>query len=93
MNQTPVGETFNTPNPLLSSDETHRGARVSFLEEKIAELEDICQHVDPAQELSEEMKERLAKFQITEYFDPFVITNKLVVLLEDYIEELHSLQK
>ncbi len=93
MNQTPVGETFNTPNSLLSSDEMHREARVSFLEEQIAELEDICQHVDPAKPLSEELKERLAKFQITEYFDPFIITNKLVVLLEDYIEELHSLQK
>lgn len=93
MNQTPIGETFNTPNPLLSSEETHREARVAFLEEKISELEDICQHVDPSQELSQSIKDRLAKFQITEYFDPFVITNKLVVLLEDYIEELHSLQK
>ena len=93
MNQTPIGETFNTPNPILHSEETHRNARVLFLKEKIAELEDICQHIDPAQELSFEMRKRLANFQITEILDPFIITNKLIVLLEDYIEELQSLQK
>ena len=92
MNQTPIGETFNTPTTLLQSEETHRSARVAFLEAQIAELEDICQHIDPAVELTAQMKERLERFHITDYYDPFMITNKLVVLLEDSIEEWQKLK-
>lgn len=92
MNQTPIGETFNTPNPHLHSDEMHRVARVAFLEEQIAELEDICQHIDPAHEIDEAMKKRLERFHIVDLLDPFVITNKLVVLLEDSIEEWQQLK-
>lgn len=93
MNQTPIGETFNTPSSIMHSDEMHRVARSAFLEERIAELEDICQHIDPAQEISEEMKLRLERFHIVDLIDPFMITNKLVVLLEDAIEEWQSLKK
>lgn len=60
------------------------------LEFNISELRAICDELDPYSPISEEMKARLSNLFITEYFDPFALTNKLLVLLEDSLEEMEK---
>lgn len=67
--------------------------RVEWLEAKIADLKYICDNLNPYAEIDSDLKERLNGHQIYDFYDPFTITNKLLVSLEDSIEELHRLQE
>lgn len=62
------------------------------LKKKISLLNNICNELNPYKPICNELKDKLNKFHIIDFEDPFIITNKLLVLLEDSIEELHSLQ-
>lgn len=68
-------------------------------EEKIAELEarikvlgGICNDINPYAEITDEQKMRMLDFNIVDFSDPFKITNTLLMLLEDTIDELHLLK-
>lgn len=65
---------------------------VNQVHDRIESLKELCNKLDPYKPISADLKNELAQFQITEYCDPFVITNKLLLLLEDSIEELYKLQ-
>ena len=66
--------------------------KVLQLKERIKRLSDICQDLNPYEEISLDLKNRLAEFHILDLADPFKITNTLLILLEDSIDELHLLQ-
>lgn len=65
---------------------------IAALEARIKKLGDICQELNPYAPVSEEFKKRLREFHILEFDDPFKITNALLMLLEDSIDELHQLR-
>lgn len=59
------------------------------LEAKVNELRKLCQEIDPYSPLSEDDIKLLAKYHIYDCFDPFALTNKLILALEDALEEWH----
>ncbi len=69
------------------------------LQEKILELEtriktlgDICSEINPYETIPDELKMRLMDFNILNLDDPFKVTNTLLMLLEDSIDELHMMK-
>jgi hypothetical protein len=80
--------TINPNNvPIINSKE-----QIIVLEKKIALLNKICNEINPYQNLSDQMKTDLQSFGILDFSNPFKLTNTLVLLLEDAIEELHQLK-
>ncbi|MBL6991901.1 MAG: hypothetical protein ISR65_19115 [Bacteriovoracaceae bacterium] len=79
--------------PLDFTQVSNTKARIEQLENTIDELNKLCSSLDPYAPFSEKTKKVLRKYYITDYYDPFVVTNKLLVHLEDSIEELHKLQQ
>lgn len=67
--------------------------RIKELQELIETLNTVCSNLDPYKPISGPMKETIEKLNIVVTDDPFALTNQLVVLLEDAVEELHSLDK
>ena len=65
---------------------------ISQLEGRISELNQLCANLDPYATIDEEEIKVLKKFNIQNWQDPFKLTNQLVLLLEDSIEELHRLK-
>lgn len=63
--------------------------KVKLLEERIQKLSSICNELNPYQPVDKEFQKRLKEFNIYEFEDPFKITNALLMLLEDSIDELH----
>lgn len=66
--------------------------KIEFLEMRIKVLGDICTELNPYDEISDELKMRLLDFNILDLSDPFKVTNQLLMLLEDTIDELHVLK-
>ena len=73
--------------------------KYSPLQEKILELEarikilgDICSEINPYATIPDDLKMRLMNFNILNLDDPFKVTNSLLMLLEDSIDELHILK-
>jgi hypothetical protein len=66
--------------------------KIHFLEERIQKLNDICNELNPYSPITPEFKKRLREFNIIEASDPFLVTNALLRLLEDTINELHQLK-
>lgn len=62
---------------------------IAELEARIKKLSDICTELNPYEPISESMKMRLLDLNILDFSDPFKITNTLLMLLEDTIDELH----
>lgn len=75
---------FPELNPMLE--------QIEFLENRIKVLSDICNDINPYAEISNDQKMQLMNFNILDFSDPFKITNQLLVLLEDSIDELHLLR-
>lgn len=67
--------------------------RIRELEELIETLNIVCSTLDPYRPITESMKAQIEDLNIAFTEDPFNLTNQLVVLLEDAVEELHSLDK
>ena len=65
--------------------------RIKVLSQNIDELNTLCRELDPYQEISKEMMEQLSKYGVFTEDNPFVITNKLVLILENSVEELIEL--
>jgi hypothetical protein len=53
----------------------------------IERLKYLCDHLDPYSPLDENFKTELSYFKIDNYRDPFDLTNKLLKLMEDSLEE------
>lgn len=83
-------QTTNTTSS--TSIDFFKNEKIEILEAKIAKLNKICDEVNPYQELSEEMKNQLRELGILEFSNPFHITNTLVMILEDTIDELHQIK-
>lgn len=66
--------------------------KILYLESRIAKLGDICKDLNPYMPIPDDFKLRLREFNILEFEDPFKITNALLILLEDTIDELHVLK-
>ena len=66
--------------------------KIEMLEIKVTMLKDLAHELDPYQEITEEMKHRLMFFGIDEFYDPFYITNQLLLLLENNLEKLENLK-
>jgi len=69
-----------------------KGLRQQKLESKINELKHFCDRFDPYKELTSVEMSFLKKFNIHPPYDPFMLTNKLLMELEDTIEELEELK-
>ena len=75
-----------------SSQEQHSiVGRIQELSIIIEDLNLLCNELDPYHPLTQEMGKRLATYGVFESDDPFLITNKLVLILENSVEELISL--
>lgn len=75
-------------NPdLILNDE-----KILYLEERIRKIGEICTDLNPYIAIPADFKLRLREFNIMEFSDPFKITNALLILLEDTIDELHILK-
>ena len=79
-----------TSNPFLIADPDLQ-KKIDSLKNKIARLNSLCLELNPYQEISTYFQEELKFFGILEFSDPFFITNRLVTLLEDAINELHQI--
>jgi hypothetical protein len=74
------------PSPIWDASTNEK---IQKLEERIKKLSAICNELNPYQPVGKEFQQRLKEFNIYEYEDPFKITNALLILLEDTIDELH----
>ena len=63
---------------------------VEELKEQVKVLRKICGQINPYAPLSPRIKKKLASYKITQWDDPFALTNKLLVLLDDSMEELEE---
>lgn len=84
----------NTKSTNISSNGISSGfpelnEKIIQLEEKIKKISAICNELNPYQPVAKEFQLRLREFNILEFEDPFKITNSLLILLEDSIDELH----
>jgi hypothetical protein len=75
-------------NPVLIQNDE----KILYLEDRIKKLGEICTDLNPYMPIPDDFKFRLREFNIMEFSDPFKITNSLLMLLEDTIDELHILK-
>ena len=79
-------------DPLQNEVSAHLQEKILYLEARIKKIGDICNELNPYEAVNTEFKKRLREFNIMEFEDPFKITNALLMLLEDTIDELHVLK-
>lgn len=95
MNKTHQNNDLNAPGQAVANSvdlNNPLNEKISYLEARIKDLGEICQEIDPYQTVSDELKMRLLNYNILDLSDPFKITNQLLVLLEDTIDELHVIK-
>lgn len=80
-----------TPDQALENNPANL-EKILFLENRIKKLGEICNDLNPYQPIAPEFKLKLREFNIVEATDPFHVTNALLRLLEDAINELHVLK-
>lgn len=85
-----IPDHFNTPG--LSAPFSDKKLRFAELQNKVLKLNAIAETLDPYKEIPLETQEELKSLGILVLDDPFAITNQLVVILEDTVEELHKLE-
>jgi len=79
-------------NPIQIQIKIQNDEKILYLENRIKKLGEICNHLNPYLPITDEFKLGLKEFNILEFNDPFKITNALLMLLEDTIDELHILK-
>lgn len=57
------------------------------LDKNIERLKYLCDNLDPYSPVKGKFKSELEFFQINQYRDPYDLTNKLLKLMEDSLEE------
>ncbi len=75
-----------------SSEKPVFQSKTMELKARIHRLSELCNELNPYGEITSEQKTLLASYNILDVSDPFKITNQLLVLLEDSIDELHLLE-
>lgn len=88
-----MNETLNSTAPNLASDLIFFDKKREFLQEKIKILNKLCHEIDPYKAISQDHQMILSEFGIANFDDPFEVTNRLVLALEDSIEEFQSLEE
>ena len=78
---------------LIDAKDINELTKISLLKRRISLLNTICNELNPYNPVPEKIKSILVKFQIITFDDPFMLTNKLILLLEDSLEELHRIEK
>lgn len=68
-------------------------SKKKILEKKISILKKMCHEIDPYRPLDPQTIEQLQSFDLHRIIDPFVLTNKLLLKLEDSILEYKNFQK
>lgn len=87
-------KTTNEQNSQLKNPSLYTPSMdIMNLEILISKLKGICHEIDPYTELTLSMKERLIDVGIEEFDDPFALTNKLLFITENAIEELAKLKE
>ena len=66
--------------------------RIEKLESEIRALTRICSELDPYRPIPTMLQKELWDLGIKDQTDPFKITNKLLLSMENAIEELHGLR-
>lgn len=89
--QNDIAEIGRIHNPDLS-DYNPLQEKIDYLEASIKLLGDICTEINPYESIPDELKMKLLDFNILDLNDPFNVTNKLLMLLEDTIDELHIIK-
>lgn len=89
-NNTLIPDHFNTPG--LGAPLSDRKLRLEELRVKAAKLNALASDLDPYKPMNEETQAELKSLGILMLDDPFAITNQLVIILEDTIEELQALE-
>ncbi len=75
----------NQQNP-VSTPGIRPGTSPKNRAKKIAELTQLAQTLDPYKGPTKQESKILKKYGITDYADPFLLTNQVLLLLEDAIE-------
>lgn len=88
-----INDNFNTGLSSSESDKIYIENRVKLIGQRVEVLNKLCTDLDPYQEIPASYLQVLADFGINEATDPFQVTNQLVVLLEESIEELQNLER
>jgi hypothetical protein len=57
------------------------------LEKNITRLKFLCDNLDPYSPIEGHFKKELSFFEITKFRDPYDLTNQLLKLMEDSLEE------
>lgn len=87
-----MNKTIHESNPARPFGLNPLQEKIEYLEARIKKLGDICSELNPYAPIPDELKMRLMDFNILDLSDPFKITNTLLVLLEDTIDELHIIK-
>lgn len=66
--------------------------KIKQLENKIDLMSFLCSEINPFIPLSEENKKILIKLKIDIHLNPFELTNQLIKIHEDLIQELHIIK-
>ena len=82
-------DTFKTASNKRSCS---RENKISLLKQEVGLLRDLCDKINPFEELSDEEKNILSELGISDYSDPYRVTNQLISRTEDTIEKLHHLE-
>lgn len=84
------------PTPLSKSNidkiQNEFQEEIIELESKIQELRYICMELNPYREIPDHLKMKLLELNIVELKDPFKVTNALLTMLENAMDELHALK-
>lgn len=89
-NNTLIPDHFNTPG--LAAPLSDRKLRYEALRVKVDKLNALASDLDPYQPISVEVQAELKNLGVVVLDDPFALTNQLVVILEDTIDELQKLE-
>lgn len=87
-NQDKIKLKIDTQQNVFINDESY----LLNLESRIQKLKSLCQDVDPYGQMSDKIIADLNEVGITETYDPFSITNQLLLMLEDSIQEQINLR-
>ena len=60
------------------------------LDQTITLLRELCDQIDPYATIDDETGKKLQSVSIMKWDDPFVLTNQLLLLMENAIEEQES---
>ncbi len=81
--------------PIQSQESTDQRSLPDYYidDTRLVQLRQLCETLNPYEELTLEEKLTLQEFGIADFSNPFTITNKLLLILEENIQFRESLKK